>query len=358
MVDARPHMFHRPAGFARHRRWVSEEPTERKRYYPWMNRRNALAACAAVVAATATANAQEPHRGASSHAKGPRVFLDYDQEELDAAYDQLVYEPNLPQVSKRFTSNSEVVRQRIGAPQRVAYGAAGIERLDIYRTRAADAPVFVFIHGGAWRSGRSSDYGFPAEMFLAAGVHYVVPDFSPVQDLSGNLNAMTDQVRRAVAWVVRNAASFGGDPKRVYVGGHSSGAHLAGVVLTTDWEALGGLPHPLRGGVCISGMYELHPVRLSSRSSYVRFDDATEAALSSQRHLDRLRAPLVVAYGTYETPEFQRQNSEFAAEVKAAGKPVELVVGQNYSHMEMCETLASPYGTVGYAALTLIRETA
>jgi arylformamidase len=70
--------------------------------------------------------------------------------------------------------------------------------------------------------------------------------------------------------------------------------------------------------MCISGMYDL-PVRLSARSRYVALDDATVAALSPLRHLDRLHAPLVVAYGTCETPEFQRQNREFAAAVEAGG---------------------------------------
>ncbi len=95
-------------------------------------------------------------------------------------------------------------------------------------------------------------------------------------------------------------------------------------------------------------------MRLSARSSYVKFDDATVAALSPIRHLDQLRAPLVVAYGTCETPEFQRQNREFAAAIAAAGKPVRLLVGEHYNHFELPETLANPYGLLGRAALQLI----
>src|SRR6185312_5842684 len=76
-------------------------------------------------------------------------------------------------------------------------------------------------------------------------------------------------------------------------------------------------------------------VRLSFRSSYVKFTDEIEQALSPQRHLDKLNAPLVLAYGTLETPEFQRQSRDFAAAVKDAGKPVELLVGEGYNHFEM-----------------------
>ena len=98
-------------------------------------------------------------------------------------------------------------------------------------------------------------------------------------------------------------------------------------------------------------MYDLAPVRLSKRSSYVNFTDAMVERLSAQRHLDGLHAPLILAYGTRETPEFQRQSRDFAAAVKAAGKPVELIEGLAYNHFELLETLANPYGLTGRAML-------
>jgi len=115
--------------------------------------------------------------------KGPPVFLDYDQAALDAAYDQAAYAPNREQLIKRPIRDSERVRHRIGELERIAYGSAEIKRLDLYRVRRKLAPVFIFIHGGAWRSGRSKEFAAPAEMFLAAGAHYVVPDFAWVQDV-------------------------------------------------------------------------------------------------------------------------------------------------------------------------------
>lgn len=284
--------------------------------------------------------------------KGPRVWLDMDQAELDAAYDQNVYAPNREQIVKRYASNSDAVRKRLGAPQRLAYGSSDIEKLDVYRTRTANAPINVFIHGGAWRGGYAKDYAAPAELFVHAGAHYVVPDFINVLEAGGSLMPMAEQVRRAMAWVYRNARSFGGDPERIYLSGHSSGAHLASVVLITDWAKEFGLPaNVVKGALCCSGMYDLKPVRLSARSSYVKFTDELEDALSAQRHLDRLNARLVVAYGTLETPEFQRQARDFAAAVKAAGKPVQLLVVEGYNHFEILETLANPYGLLGPAVL-------
>jgi arylformamidase len=284
--------------------------------------------------------------------KGPRVWLDLDQAELDAAYDQSVYAPNLQQIVKRYATNSEGVRARLGAPRRYAYGPTTIEGLDVYMTKRPNAPINIFIHGGAWRGGLAKDFGYPAELFVHAGAHYVVPDFINVIEAGGNLMPMAGQVRRAVAWVRRNAQSFGGDPERIYVSGHSSGGHLAGVILTTDWRKNFDLPtDTVKGGLCCSGMFDLKPVRLSARSSYVKFTDEMEQALSSQRHLDQLNAPVIIAHGTLETPEFQRQSRDFATAVKATGKSAQLLVGEGYNHFEMPETLANPYGLLGRAVL-------
>jgi arylformamidase len=278
-----------------------------------------------------------------------------DQKELDDAYDQSVYASNQPLIAHRRKLASEAALKRLGLPERVAYGPTEIEKLDIYRTPRSNAPVNIFIHGGAWRNGQAKDSAYLAEMFINAGAHLVIPDFVQVQDAGGSLMPMAQQVRAAVAWVYKNAARFGGHPDRIYITGHSSGAHLAGCVLVTDWQKDFNLPaNILKGGLVISGMYDLKPVRLSKRSEYVKFTDEIEQALSSQRHLDKLNAPVIVAYGSQETPEFQRQNREFAAALKAAGKPVELIVGEGFNHFEMQETIGNPYGIGGRAALKMM----
>ena len=228
-------------------------------------------------------------------------------------------------------------------PQRESYGPTEAEKLDIYRTKRSNAPIFVFVHGGAWLGGEAKNFAFPAELFINAGAHYVVLDFIAIKAANGDLRVMADQVRRGVAWVYKNAASFGGDPNRLYVGGHSSGGHLCGVTLVTDWSKDFGLPaNMIKGGLCMSGMYDMKPVRLSKRSSYVKFDGDMGDKMSSQRHIDLLHAPIVVTYGTNETPEFQRQNRDFAAAVKAAGKPVELIEAPNYDHFEMNRFAGQP----------------
>jgi arylformamidase len=244
-----------------------------------VTRRTLVGGGAAVLGAGGPALAQRAAQ--PPRAKGPVVWLDMDQQELDDAYDQIVYAPNRDHILKRCTRNSEIVRERLGAPKRFAYGTGPMEALDVFTTKAANAPVNVFVHGGAWRTGLAVNYAYAAEMFVNAGAHHVVLDFNNVLETGGDLMVMAQQVRSGVAWVYRNAASFGGDAERLYVCGHSSGGHLAGVLLTTDWQKDFGLPPGLiKGGVCGSGMFDLKPARLSKRSEYVKFTDETEDKLS------------------------------------------------------------------------------
>jgi arylformamidase len=175
-----------------------------------------------------------------------------------------------------------------------------------------------------------------------------------VKQAGGDLGVMADQVRRAIAWVYKNAEQFGGNRSRLYVGGHSSGGHLCGVAAITDWTAFGLPTNPVRGWHCVSGMFDMKPVRLSKRSSYSKFTDAMEDAMSAERHIPKINAPMVLTSGTNETPEFQRQGRDFAAKLQAAGNAVQTVSAPDFNHFEMCESLGNPYGPNGRAALSLV----
>jgi arylformamidase len=287
-----------------------------------------------------------PHKG-----EGKFVWRDLDQKALDDAYDQDIYAPNRPLIVTRRIAAAERARAILGQPERVAYGPSEYERLDIFRAKTPNAPINVFVHGGAWRRNRGPDYHALAEPLVRAGASAVILDFINVEQANGDLMPMYEQVRRALAWTWRNAEKFGGDRDRLYISAHSSGSHLAACVLTDGWQEEG-LPKDFcKGALLLSGMYDLEPVPLSKRSSYVKFTDAMVEKLSSQRHLEGLHTPLVLAYGTCETPEFQRQTKDFLAAVRALGKPAELIVGEAYNHFELLETIDNPYGLIGRAML-------
>src|SRR5262245_34837492 len=138
------------------------------------------------VSMTPTASSADLERKGTVRAKGPLVWLDMDQEALDDAYDQVVYAPNHALVLARRVANGARARAALGEPLRLVYGAAKIEGLDLYRTARINAPVNIFIHGGTWRNGRSADFTYLAELFVNAGAHSVILDFSNLDEVGGN----------------------------------------------------------------------------------------------------------------------------------------------------------------------------
>jgi arylformamidase len=277
------------------------------------------------------------------------------QAELDAAYTQSVWAPNIREVMARYKSRSEAFLATV-KPQRLQYGTVEVEGMDVYSPTKNGTlnKIHIFIHGGAWSGGTAAEYAFIAEPFLNAGACVVIPDFNKVQDLDGNLIPMADQVRRAIAFVYQNAIQFGGDPSQIYLSGHSSGGHLAAVALTTYWSSYGGPQDIIKGALICSGMYDLKPVRLSARSKYIMFTDVMEDTLSPQRHLEWFTTPTLVACGTKESPEFQRQSRDFVAASRRAKKSVNLIEAKGCNHFEILETLATREGVLGKAVVKLM----
>jgi arylformamidase len=278
-----------------------------------------------------------------------KIFLDYDQSALDRQYDQRAWVHNADELIRRYAEASEAVRARLGEPDSTAYGAAPTETLDLYRAARSPAPLLVFFHGGAWQRLTNRESAFAAETFVRAGAHFAAADFAALP--AATLADVVEQVRRAVAFLYRNAERLGIEADRIHLVGHSSGGHLAACVMTADWAALGLPRRVVKAGLCVSGIYDLLPVRLSARNAYLRLDGASERALSPQRHLDRLGCPLIVAAAESDAPEFRRQARDFAAAVEHAGGAVRLVEGRGFNHFDFIETLADPQGLLGKLAL-------
>lgn len=297
-----------------------------------------------------------PWSGLRAQDAKPKVFLEYTQEELDRAYDQNVWAKNAAEVIKRYGTASAAVRAKYKFETK-SFGPTEDETLDIYAPAktagASGAPIHIFVHGGAWRSGTKESYAFLAPTFVESGAIYVSLNFANIPKV--RLPDMAHQVRSAIAWVHKNARPFGGNPDTISLSGHSSGGHLAAVALTTDWARYGAPATVLKSGLVVSGMFDLHPVMLSARSSYVKISKEEEAALSPQRHLDKIACPITLAYGDGESPEFKRQARDFAAAMKAkVSHRAELIECKGLNHFEIIETLAQPDGLLGKVALKQI----
>ena len=285
-------------------------------------------------------------------AKGPKIFLDYDQEELNFQYDPGKHAPNMLHMFARFETLSNDTRERISLPAHFDYGDGENEKLDLYRTGRPNAPIHVFLHGGGWHLRHAKHYAFLAPMFVDAGAHFIALDFRGVESTGGTLMPIVASLRRAIAWVHGNARNFGGDPDQIYISGHSSGGHLVAALIVTDWQAEFKLSADvIKGCIAAGGFYDLAPLGLTHRAKAIKFDEATVAQLSPIRHVDKIYADLIVSYGSLELAEMKRQAESFVAAVEKAGKPVRLLPGKTYNHFELTETLGNPYGLLGRAAL-------
>ena len=287
-----------------------------------------------------------------------KVYLDYTQAELDAAYDQRVYAPNREEIVAWYGAEGARVRARLEMRRSVPYGACEDETLDIFPAKSGSestfgAPVHIHIHGGRWTLFTKDEESFIAPTFVSAGVACVVPDFSNIPKV--RIPEMVAQVKFAIAWTYRNAASFGGDPERIHLSSHSSGSHLAGVALLTDWEKEFGLPGDVvKSALLVSGMYDMRPVMLSARSSYVKLTDEEVLALSAILQPERAHTPLTLVYGEKETPEFRRQPKAYAEVLAAAGKPVKVVEIPGVNHFEILRQLGEPGSEVARLALGML----
>ncbi len=282
-----------------------------------------------------------------------KVWLDYDQEALDRQYDQRVLVPNADDYKEREAEMSAQVRERLDCRLDVAYGPSPDEVLDIFPAAQPNAPFVIYIHGGAWTRWHKDDNSYQAPAFVERGITYLSVNFSLVPGVA--LEEQVRQCRAAVQWAWNNAENFGADPDRMYLAGHSSGAHVVGLLTVTDWAKDWDLPaDAVKGSVAVSGMYDMAPVRLSSRNGYLHLDDAAEARLSAMRQIPDRMPPMIVAYGGKEQIEFRRHSKDWAAELKRLGHGVTEIDVPGLNHFDMAELLADPESDVMKATYAMI----
>jgi arylformamidase len=266
-----------------------------------------------------------------------RIFpnwRDYSQDELDAQYNQNSLVPDTSSFKQHKIEESAAARAALDCTLDVPYGPTKAEVLDIFPAPRAGAPINIFIHGGAWKNGHKDEVSFPAPVFHNAGANFIAVNFNLVPDVM--LEELVRQCRAAIAWVYRNADSFGGDRDRIFVSGHSSGGHVTGVMCITDWEGVYGLPADLiKGAAPISGMFDLAPVIKSWRNSYLKLDEERAHALSAIHHIPEAKIHMVLGFGAGELTEFQRQSCDFAAAWRKAGQECRLIEVPDKNHFEM-----------------------
>lgn len=271
----------------------------------------------------------------------------------DAQYNNRARVPEAPDILARWTASSALVRKDAPCMLDVSYGDAPSETLDVFPAAQPGAPVLVFIHGGYWRALDKADHSFVAPSFTADGAMVVVPNYALCPAVT--IEDIALQMTRALAWVARHAREHGGDPGRIAVAGHSAGGHLAAMLLSCRWQAVGAdLPADLvKGALSISGLYDLEPIR---QTPFLQGDlrlTPRQVARLSPAFFPRPKAPLYTVAGGDESEEFLRQNLLIRSQWGPSRVPVcETLSGRN--HFTVLHDLADPKGRLHDLTLRLL----
>ncbi|WP_200344054.1 alpha/beta hydrolase [Rhodovibrio sodomensis] len=284
------------------------------------------------------------------------VYRDWDRARLDAEVNLRARWPEHAQFIERWARDSAAVRGRRHGLIDLAYGSSPGERLDLFPVPGADrAPVLAFIHGGYWQALDKGHHSDLAPAFVDRGIAFAALNY----DLApkARIGDMIAQVQSALAYLHDHAGRLGLDPARIFVAGHSAGGHLAVSALDRAWPPKRGLPRDLvKGGLSLSGVYDLEPIRLSYHQAVLSLDADEVAAWSPMRALPADAGPLLLAVGGDETNEFRLQQDAFRDAWQAAGLRARIVDLPGRHHFDVVETLADPNHPLHAALVDLIER--
>jgi acetyl esterase/lipase len=260
--------------------------------------------------------------------------------ELDAAYNNSAAVKNSAAKLADWTERSQRLRTQRPELLDIAYGPRPRNKIDIFRCGAAQAPLLAYIHGGYWQRNAKEFYACLAEGPLARGIDAAFIGYTLAPEAS--LTEIVGEARQALCFLRAEGPKHGVGEAKLIVSGWSAGGHLTAMTLP---EA--------DAGLAISGIYDIEPCRLNYINDKARITEDEQVALSPIRHLPARSGPLILAYGTAELPELQRQSRDYHAARQAAGLPSELLALEGHDHFSILEELANPAGQLTHAVMRL-----
>lgn len=267
-----------------------------------------------------------------------------DRPALDRAYNARDSVPDFAAEMQRWTNLSALARFQLNPTENIVFDPASGMALDWF-AGAPGGPVLLWIHGGYWRALSKTEQSLVAPAFAAAGIHVAVMDYSLAPAVT--LDEIVRQARAAAAFVTVTAAGHGADPARIFAAGHSAGGHLTGMLLAD--------PGPLRGGIALSGLFDLEPIRRSYVNEWLRLDAPAAHRLSPLHNIPDSAPALLASYGGLESDEFRWQSETYVAAWQAAGHRATLMPQPTRHHFDIVVALGDPADPLCRAVIDFIQ---
>ena len=269
------------------------------------------------------------------------VFRHYDQAALELEYDGGSRNPELNAMrdarAARIEAEAAQVRATANARLDLAYGSHAREKIDYFPAASANAPLLAFIHGGYWRQRSKNEFAWMAPAFTRSGVAFAAIGYPLCPEV--RIADIVGSVRRALLHLSREAAHLGFDPARIHVGGHSAGGHLTAMMATTEFSALGGPRDLVKSATCVSGLYDLEPLRLVKVNRELKLSSADVAPLSPVGLSPLPHVRIATTVGSAEGAEFLRHTAELTAGWKARGADVAEIAAPGFHHFNILDEM-------------------
>ena len=269
------------------------------------------------------------------------LYKGMDAQMLEAQYNLIARRgPNFPELVERWIARSATHCEASGARMNLAYGEGEREKLDFFNCGDNTGPMVVYIHGGYWQRGDKNMYSFVSEAFIKHGVSVAVLNYNLTPSV--RMGQMPGQIRKCIAWCWHNAEELGFSRDKIFVMGHSAGGHLTAMMMATDWsEVDSALPADLvRGGIPISGLFELEPLVHTSLNEGPQMDIEEAISVSPMFMPPVTNAPQLIVVGGAETPEFFRQSDGYVYKFQTAERQMERYDVPDMDHFDELERLA------------------
>jgi arylformamidase len=252
-----------------------------------------------------------------------------------------------------YVARSRDAETRFRCRKNLLWGERPDETFDYFPAESADAPLLVYIHGGYWQEHSKNESLFAAPDCVENGIALAAIDYTLAP--RGSVGSIVEQCRRAIASLHRQAAALGFDAQRIYVSGNSAGAHLAAMLLAAGWQAGYGVGDDVvAGGVLLSGIFDLEPLKGTYIDEALHLSDADVATLSPLRVKMGRPVRTIVAWGDNETNEFKRQSRAFASALVRSGFPVSAFELAGTNHFDIVFGLANRGSVLGKATIEMI----